>query len=133
MSITRRLCPACRRRPLPDPRKTRKTKCHCCDKRRERANNPMRAAYCALRDHARARGIVFTIGFEEFETFALQCDYINSKGPFAHSLTVDRDDNRLGYIPGNIKPMTRAENSRKHMRRDQVRMECGMAWQGRYR
>ncbi len=64
----RPLCPTCNVRELPDPARSNKSKCHTCDKRRERANNPKRAAFNALRDHTRERGDTFTMTFEEYKT-----------------------------------------------------------------
>jgi hypothetical protein len=62
----RRKCQLCGIRPMPDQSKTRKSRCHTCDKRIERANNPIRAKWNMHRDHARERGREFTISFEQF-------------------------------------------------------------------
>lgn len=88
----------------------------------------MRAAFAALRDHARGRGIEFTITFAEFEAFAVQSEYIEKKGNHREGLTVDRIDNLKGYVPGNIQPMTRARNSEKRAKFDAMRMRMGFAW-----
>lgn len=93
----------------------------------------MRAAYATLRDHARARLIPFTITFEYFEQFAVQCEYVSKTGPFAQCLTVDRIENRLGYEPGNIQPLTRSRNSEKRAKQDQVRMAAGLSWRSERR
>lgn len=107
-------------------------KCHRCRCAIWRKNNPMRDAYLRLKSHARNRHIEFTITFEYFEKFALKTKYLNEKGPFGYSLTVDRKDNLLGYVPGNIKAMSRAKNSEKRCRHDQIRMERGYAWSAMY-
>lgn len=132
----RGLCcePRCKNR-----RRTDRLRCHTCDCRRKRANNPMRAAWRALKDHARARkseafpnGIPFTLDFEYWRRFAIQTDYLNRTGPNGHCLTVDRKDVLRGYVRGNIQPLTRSENAMKQARRDKIRMEAGMSWQGKY-
>jgi hypothetical protein len=89
----------------------------------------MRAAFRALKDHAVARGIEFGLSFVTFRQFALQTDYLNRTGRNGHCLTVDRKDNLRGYVPGNIQPLTRAENTIKKAKRDAIRMEKGYAWQ----
>ncbi len=53
------LCPKCLARPMPDKRTTNKSVCHCCDKQRERANNPRRAKWNRRRDTAREKGLTF--------------------------------------------------------------------------
>ena len=88
----------------------------------------MQAAYSTLRDHARARGIAFTITFADFEQFARESDYLERTGPFAACLTVDRIDNLIGYVPGNLQPLTRAANSEKRAKQDQIRMRAGFSW-----
>lgn len=77
MSTHLTLCPVCRRRRMPDASKTRKSRCHTCDKRIERANNPMRAAFNRLRDKARERRIPFTLSFDYFREFAEKCDCLH--------------------------------------------------------
>jgi hypothetical protein len=93
-----------------------------------RAAQPMRAAYADLRDSAAARGIEFSLSFEDFERFAIASDYLRRKGPFADSLTVDRIDNLQGYVPGNIQALTRAANSRKRNTIDVMRPRVDSSW-----
>ncbi len=102
--------------------------CHKCAMRAWRAANPFQAAFATLRDHARGRGIPFTISFNEFREFAERSDYIILKSNKADGLTVDRKDNLLGYVPGNIQPMTRSENSVKRCKQDMMRMQAGYSW-----
>lgn len=106
--------------------------CHRCRTAVWRKNNPMRAAYHRLKSHAADREILFTITFAEFECFAKRTEYLCKTGPFGHSLTVDRKNNLLGYTAQNIKAMTRAKNSEKLAKRDQIRMERGYGWQTKY-
>ena len=104
--------------------------CAACQMRRVRRRNPIKAQYWRLRDSARKRGINFCLPFWYFEIFALQCDFVTLTGNTAQSLTVDRKENLLGYVMGNIKPMTRSENCIKQAKFDQRRMEKGFAWRG---
>lgn len=107
-------------------------KCHRCRTATWRKNNPMRDAYNRLKSHAKHRQIEFTITFKEFAKFAHKTKYLNEKGPYGYSLTVDRKNNLLGYIPKNIKAMSRAKNSEKRCKHDQIRMERGYAWSVMY-
>ena len=88
----------------------------------------MRAAYNALRDHARARGIDFALPFDVFEAFAVKSNYLNKTGLNGDCLTVDRIDNLKGYVEGNNQPMTRAKNAEKRFKRDAIRAKAGNRW-----
>lgn len=92
----------------------------------------MRAAYSKLRESARKRRLNFCLPFWYFEAFALRCEYIEKGGNTAASVTVDRINNRIGYVLGNIQPMTRAENAIKQAKSDERRMKYGYSWQARY-
>lgn len=102
------------------------------EQRRFRAKNPMLAAWRALKDHAKARGIPFRLKLATFVVFARKSDYLNRKGNGPHCLTVDRRNNLLGYTARNIQPLTRAANSMKKARQDEIRMKAGFAWQENY-
>ena len=119
--------PHCRR-----PRAAKKKFCHACHQRQWRAAHPIQAQYARLRAKARDRGINFCLPFWYFEIFALKSEYCACTGNLAGSLTVDRKNNLLGYIIGNIQPLTRAENGVKQAKQDQRRMEKGYAWRRRY-
>ena len=73
----------------------------------------MRAAFQELRDRAIKRGIVFGISFDSFERLAKETLYLNGKGNGRSRITIDRKNNRLGYVDGNLQPLTREENARK--------------------
>lgn len=109
-------------------RKSDRLLCSRCYMRQWREANPLQAAFATLRDHARARGIEFSISFEDFREFAELSDYVERKGTTAQALTVDRRDNLRGYVPGNIQPLTRAENSVKNAKHDAHRMRQGNRW-----
>lgn len=114
-----------------NPRRKDGRDCHKCHLRAWRQRRPFQAAYATLRDHAKARQIEFALTFEDFRDFALRSHYIDQRGPFAPCLTVDRRDNLRGYVRDNIQPLTRAENSRKRARQDEMRTRCGFAWMQR--
>jgi hypothetical protein len=100
------LTPLCRRH----AREQRRFCCTCRD-RRWRAANPLRYLWKNLRGHAKARGITFTLTFEEWVTFCISTGYHLKVGPKAEAATVDRIDPRFGYHADNIRMLTHAENS----------------------
>jgi hypothetical protein len=75
--------------------------------------NPMKYCYITLRDNSKRRGKVFTISFEYFKRFCYRTKYIQNKGRHRENYSIDRINNELGYIPGNIKCVTVALNSAK--------------------
>lgn len=87
--------------------------CDKCRMRKYRENNPVRSAYQTLKDHAAARNVEFSISFEYFTRFVKKYKYIQNKGLSKDSYTVERIDPRIGYVEGNLKVLTRSENSRK--------------------
>jgi hypothetical protein len=115
--------PFCRRR-----RGKKKRFCHTCHARKVRAANPFRAQWRRLKDKARQRGINFCLPFWYFEIFARDCQYVTNTGNGRQCLTVDRKNNLLGYVIGNIQALTREANRRKQFERDFKRYECGYAW-----
>jgi hypothetical protein len=105
--------------------------CSRCHQRSWRRSQPISAAFATLRDHAKPRGIEFSISRQEFERFALESDYINRTGLGGSALTVDRIDNLRGYEPGNVQPLTRSANSVKRAKQDAIRQTKGFAWMER--
>jgi hypothetical protein len=122
-ALTRCCEPRCR-----NPRKSDRLRCSKCHQRRFRAQHREAAAFATLRDHARARGIAFTISFSTFRAFARRTEYLTRTGNTAGALTVDRIDNLSGYVPGNIRAISRAENSVKRCKQDASRFSAGCAW-----
>jgi hypothetical protein len=89
------------------------TYCKTCISRRFRSRNPMKAAYNALRANAARRGHEFTITYEYFARWCRRSDYMAGKGRTKESYTIDRKDNRVGYVPGNLQVLTNSDNASK--------------------
>lgn len=87
--------------------------CHTCDSRNKRARNPTRAVYEALRFNARRRGKEFSLTFEYFKEWAVQERLLKPDGTRYPNKTVDRKQQHLGYVEGNLQVLTLSENSRK--------------------
>lgn len=78
-----------------------------------RRNNPLLAAYDALRHSARRRRIEFGISFEYFCGLADSFGYANDRHTGLNDLTIDRVKAERGYIPGNLRVLPKAENIAK--------------------
>ena len=81
--------------------------------RRWRERNPLRYFFNKLRYRARERGKVFSLTFEYYCKLVRASGYLEKKGKTATSLSIDRIDEKLGYVPGNVQVITLSENSRK--------------------
>lgn len=75
--------------------------------------NPIKYTWMVLRNNARRRKKAFSLTFEEFKKFALANGYIEGKGIYPNSLTIDRRLNDEGYHINNIRVITNSENSTK--------------------
>lgn len=76
-----------------------------------------KGAYATLRDHAKERGIKFTISYDYWHGITdayirYQCDTLSG----GDVLTIDRVDATLGYEPGNLTVLTMDENRMKGAR-----------------
>lgn len=79
--------------------------------------NPKQAVYRALKDHATARGITFTLSYDYFLGLTDAFGYWTFEATeFAAQPSIDRVDCRKGYEPGNIRVVTVSENSVKSNR-----------------
>ncbi len=115
-----------------------KRECHRCNKKLWRQRNPYRAAYRICKDKAAQRrsrrwpnGIPWEITFAAFVIYARRTQYLTKKGNSGESITIDRKDHTKGYVPGNIKPLTRSQNAIKQAKEQQHRHKAGFAWQRR--
>lgn len=104
------LCPVwrCNRR-----RGNRCSLCSMHHKAAWRINNPEKAAFQRLRQHARERGKPFDIDLNDFLAITNIQDYITDDGVHRHCLSLDRKDDKKGYVPGNIMVITMGQNRDK--------------------
>ena len=87
----------------------------------------MRASYDILKHNAKRRKKPFSITYEDFKEFCYETAYLAGKGRTAQSFSVDCEINELGYVKGNLKCRTIAENSRKGVKRLVYDWETGYA------
>jgi hypothetical protein len=104
-----RVCKVCSKNKTPKNR----TVCFTCLSRQQRAKDPVRYVWSYLRSNAKRRGVHFALPLDWFRDFVAQNGYMEGKGRTAQSLSFDRRDSRKGYIPGNVRVITIAENSRR--------------------
>lgn len=92
---------------------TDRTVCHTCKSKAHRRKHLMRYAYDTLKANASRRGVLFNLTFNEFEMFCRETKYHLGKGRTKVSFTVDRMENDKGYEIGNIRVLSKSENSSK--------------------
>jgi hypothetical protein len=97
--------------------------CITCASRLYRMNNPAREAYRQIRDRAERRGQIFNITFAEFLAEIEGTEYLARRGRGPDELHLDRAKVHLGYVPGNLKVITAAENLRKQREVDYPKIE----------
>lgn len=88
--------------------------CHGHYQYRWRMLNKKQSAYATLRDHAKQRGIKFTISYDYFLGLT-DCAAFWQPSPenFADHVSIDRVDASRGYEPGNLRVISVSENSFK--------------------
>lgn len=89
--------------------------CLNCKNIRYRNKYPIKAAYYSLKGHAKSRGKVFELTYEQFKHFCVETDYINKKGRTKNGYHVDRIDESKGYTIDNMQLLTNSENIRKYI------------------
>jgi len=91
--------------------------CHKHYQHRWRMLNPKQSAFAALRDHAKGRGIEFSLTFDYFQGM---CDayamFDHNAETFGEYPSIDRVDSTIGYRPGNLRIITVSQNAEKSAR-----------------
>jgi hypothetical protein len=105
-------CTDCKHREAAKGRKI----CLACKNKRYEAKYPIKIAYLRLKGHAKARGKEFTISEEYFAKFCVEVEYIAKRGRSSTSLHIDRKEEELGYIEGNLQVLENGDNVRKYKR-----------------
>lgn len=83
--------------------------------RQWRARNPIRYAYQALKDNAKRRRKPFSITYYDFMELIEHTAYMTHKGRRSYELHIDRIEEELGYIPGNLRVTTHSDNQDKYI------------------
>lgn len=83
--------------------------CHCHHQYRWRIQSRKPSVYATLRDHAKARGLAFTISYDYFLGITDALGFWSGEGV----PTIDRVKPERGYEPGNITVISLSENVAK--------------------
>jgi len=87
-----------------------RNECLACKQRKYREKYPLKTYYDNMKMNANRRGKEFTI---DFDYFCSLIDDIEEFGRGMGFLTIDRINNNLGYIRGNLQILKFEENASK--------------------
>jgi len=87
--------------------------CSTCECRLFRANYPAKEVYRQIKERALRRKQIFRLTFDEFLKEIEGTEYLTRRGTGVDELHLDREKVELGYVPGNLRVITCAENLRK--------------------
>ncbi len=90
-----------------------KLRCHPCIYAAEKARRPVEVAYRQLKSNAKRRGKPFSISVAYFSAFCFKTKLLIGRGKTGESLSVDCIIEELGYVEGNLQPLTLAANTAK--------------------
>lgn len=86
----------------------------------QRSRNPLKYSFNNLKSNAKRRGKIFTISFDYFCKFAIETNYILSKGITKTGYTIDCIIEELGYAEGNIRSILNPDNVKKQRRKEMI-------------
>lgn len=91
--------------------------CHRCEHANRKANNPYAYWLGVNRRNARRRGKNWEISLEYWVQWCDETGYLALKGRYKNDLSIDCKINELGYVDGNLKPLTVSDNAKKGVKR----------------
>lgn len=94
--------------------------CHKHNHRKNKAIDPVAVRYNNWKQSAIQRKKHFAFTLEQFRELCQQTGYIITKGRRGKAVSIDRIDNSLGYVPGNINLMTLRANINKYHEVDKI-------------
>lgn len=87
--------------------------CFRCEHENRKKNNPYIYWLGVNRRNAKRRGKYWDISLEYWVEWCDDNGYLALKGRDKHSMSIDCVINELGYIDGNLAPLTVSDNSKK--------------------
>ena len=84
--------------------------------------NPYSYAYSVLKNNAKRRKIPFELTKDEFIDFCKETGYMELKGRFKDSMTIDRIIPSIGYRRNNIQILSNSNNVRKMLVESKIRL-----------
>lgn len=91
--------------------------CYKCERKNTVSANPYRYAYQTLKDNAKRRRKPFALTFEYWVKWCDDTGYLSIKGRCKDEASVDCIVNDLGYVDGNIRPLTVGDNASKGIKK----------------
>lgn len=88
-------------------------KCQKCRDREWKQLNPLAHSYNRLKSNAKRRGKPFALSKGYWKQFCAETNYLELRGLGAEDMTVDCNDDYVGYVDGGITMKTRSVNSRE--------------------
>ncbi len=85
--------------------------CSKCRAREWRQNHPAEDAYRHLKSNAKRRGKPFKLTMPWWKAWCAVTNYLNLRGMGPDDMTVDCDDDYVGYVDDGITMKTRSKNS----------------------
>ena len=82
--------------------------------RQWRSDNPIRSAFLSLKHNAKRRNIEFGISLDEFKAFVVSCKLWDRRGIEKDSYHIDRIEETVGYVSGNLQMITNEQNIKKY-------------------
>lgn len=87
--------------------------CSMHEKRRRRERDLVKDAFGKWKSNAKRRGVPFAATLEYFRKWCSETNYIQLRGLGADDMTIDTDNNYLGYRDGHYMMKTRRQNARE--------------------
>lgn len=87
--------------------------CYQCERDNKKRNNPYAYWLGVNRRNAKRRGKHWNISFEYWVRWCDETGYLVLKGRNKNSMSIDCVKWELGYVDGNLAPLTTGDNSRK--------------------
>lgn len=91
--------------------------CYKCERKRTIEANPYRYWWQVNKDNAKRRGKFWKISFKYWVQFCDETGYLAIKGRGKYDASLDCKINELGYIDGNLQPLTVSDNASKGVKR----------------
>jgi hypothetical protein len=79
-----------------------------------------------LKSNARRRGVFFNLSYDYFGQFCRETNYLSLRGRKKKQMSIDRIEEELGYIDGNLQMITNEANNKKRIQKNRFAVPDGM-------
>lgn len=88
--------------------------CSTCSSRKTRLEDPVKYAFITKKNHAKEKGILFTITLPQWRDWCSKVEYVGFTGHTRESYDCDRRYNDIGYHIDNIQVLKKVDNIKKY-------------------